>query len=73
MELTFLVLAHFIDHAVQRAAHPSDSAELLGIIGSAVYDVLSVKEHLHFLKPETTLRVRPEQCALREIERETHV
>ena len=63
VELAVGILSDFMDHAVQRAAHPPDGTELLGIIGAPVGDVFRAKECLHFLKANAPLGIRFEPLA----------
>lgn len=68
VKLSIVIVTNFIHHAVQCAAHPPDDTKLLGVVGTAVDDVVGIEEDLNFLEADTALGIRSEQLAFLGIE-----
>ena len=72
VELSLFVVPHFIDHAIQRAFHPPNGAELFRVVRTPVDDVLGVEQSLCFFKANSTLWICPQPLALLGIEAESY-
>lgn len=59
VKFALFVLTHFVDHAVQLLAHPTDGKELLGIIGASIRDVFPLKEFLRLFESNAAVRIFP--------------
>ncbi len=73
IELASAVRANLVDHAIQLARYPPDSAPLFGSITTTVENVVAVEQHLYFLKANAALRICPQSRAFYGIKAKAYV